>query len=166
MMPAPHLTSTPLPVLSPNQHAVIREARKLIGIRWRHQGRNPDRGLDCGGVPDIIATRLGWAHQPIRAYSRYPDGWSLKAYLREEMIEIPRPLLQPADLLLFLNIIPGTWPCHVGIVADCPERLTIIHGDAIEERVVEHGLNETWYAKIAGCFRFREVAQEVGPWRN
>lgn len=151
--------------LTPNQAAVLREARKLLGIRWRHQGRNPERGLDCGGVPDIVATRLGWAHTPILAYSRYPDGVSIKAYLRREMVEIRRKDLQPADVLLLLNIVEGVWPCHVAIVASCRERLTIIHGDAIEEKVVENGIDLSWERKIAGCFRYREIAEEIGPWQ-
>lgn len=154
------------PHLSPAQLLVIVEARSLIGTRWRHQGRNPERGIDCGGVPDVVATRLGWPHAPFPVYSRYPDGQTFRRYLQQEMVQIPRSAMQPGDVLLLLDLVPGSWPCHCAVVADCTERLTIIHGDAYEMRVVENGIDPSWEAKIVGCFRYKEIAAEVGPWRH
>jgi cell wall-associated NlpC family hydrolase len=151
--------------MTEQQARIIQEARSWVDTPWGHQGRSRRR-LDCGGLPVCIARALGWRAPDLTGYSRYPDGVTLRAHMREHLVPIRRVDLQPGDVLLFLDLLPGRWPCHVAIVADSPERLTIIHSSALERRVVENGLDPSWEAKIAGCFRYQEIAEEIGPWRN
>jgi len=152
--------------MTARQAQLIQAARSYMGARWRHQGRSKDRGIDCGGLPWCASRDCGWLHADMKAYGRYPDGKSLRAHLRQELVEISFRELQPADVVLLLDVIPGVWPCHVAIVADCKERLTLIHSSAQEMRVVENGIDPSWEAKIVGCFRFKQIAEEVGPWRS
>jgi len=154
--------------MTERQSALISEARSHVGkVRWRHQGRSWVHGVDCGGFPLLSARDLGWEIEDFPpGYGRYPDGKRFREHLRKVCVEIPRAELQPADLILLLDLIPGIWPCHLAIVANCKERLTIIHSSALEMRVVENGIDANWEAKMAGYFRFKPIAEEVGPWRS
>lgn len=39
------------------QESVIAEARALLGVRFAHQGRHPQHGLDCLGFLLVVAER-------------------------------------------------------------------------------------------------------------
>ena len=51
---------------------IVAEAKKLVGIKYRHQGRS-GIGLDCVGVPIYIAHKLGLFTFDTKAYSPRPN---------------------------------------------------------------------------------------------
>src|SRR5574343_658591 len=105
---------------------VVREARKVIGAIWVHQGRDPATGLDCLGVIVWVAKRLG-LHFPDRTdYGREPIGMLLVEEVRERLVEIPVGTEQSGDVLILRT--PGKQlPTHVAIVAKGENELMLIH---------------------------------------
>lgn len=58
-------------MIQPEQ--VVEEARKWLGVPWKHQGRDRS-GLDCGGLIVVIARAFEISDYDIRGYRRNPPG--------------------------------------------------------------------------------------------
>jgi len=139
--------------MTPEQQAVD-NARALVGVRWRHQGRTP-WGVDCAGL-------VALAYAPVRDvvdrtdYGRTPHNGELEAMLRanfgEPVLTGPVALadLRPGDVVLMRWVDA---PQHVALVCDHPDGLGLIHAHAPSRRVVEHGISPDWLAAICEVYR-------------
>lgn len=104
---------------------VVARARRLIGVRFRAQGRDPAFGVDCVG---LVAAALGHqvaADQPVRCadVARVAAG---AAALGLRRCEDPRA----GDVALFET---GPGQLHLGVLTGAG----VIHADARAGRVVE-----------------------------
>jgi cell wall-associated NlpC family hydrolase len=141
---------------------IVSAARGWLGTPFRHQGRVKGLGLDCVGLPIMVAHELGITAKDGHAvapmeYCDYPeqpvDGRVLRI-CQELMIETSKPA-QPGDVLCFR--VPSV-PCHVAIVSDLSiAYLGIIHVNRFIGRVVEHRLDQKWRRRIAAGFNFAGV---------
>ena len=61
----------------------IEEARKWIGTRFSHQGRNRRNGLDCGGLILVVGRALALTDLEELGYSSFPTGGRFEALLNE-----------------------------------------------------------------------------------
>jgi cell wall-associated NlpC family hydrolase len=130
---------------------VIAAARTCLGTPFRHQGRLPDRGLDCVGVIVVAARALGMAPADYRDYGRLPQGGLLEARLATAGLKAVDPAAAgPGDVLVFTF---ERWPRHVGLKTD----RGLLHAWAQRRRVVEHSMTADWLARISGAFRFPGV---------
>jgi len=100
-------------------------------IKWEHQGRDPDTGLDCIGMPRWAFSLQGELPPELEAefaaYHRIPDGWRMLSIMRKYFQEIPTNDQQelvningvePADLIvMFLK----RNPCHMGVLVNQTE---------------------------------------------
>lgn len=123
---------------------VVDAARKYLGVKWKHQGRNPESGLDCLGLVVQVAKDMGMTpHDPVD-YTKSPDGQRLLAELNTQL----NPVVDydTGDILL---IRMGTNPQHLAFVT---ESGGIIHSYANIRRVVEHPLDDEWKRKIVGAY--------------
>lgn len=87
------------------------------GVPWKHQGTNPDVGMDCIGS-------LRWAYEQqgvklpdeldkeFAAYHRPPDGWHMNEVMKRWFVEIPKEEAQPTDLY---QIFIWKNPCHIAV---------------------------------------------------
>lgn len=134
----------------------IAEMRKLIGTRFRHQGRNPATGLDCVGFGLQYAKALGLPLHDRKAYSRDPDG-----RLRDSICHVMgQPIAEGAGAGRFvqegdavmMEWTPGV-PRHVGMVTERSGVLYFMHADAQMGYVVEHRLSDEWRARIVAVWR-------------
>lgn len=93
---------------------VIEAARGLLGTPFHHQGRLPGVGLDCAGVPIVIARQLGLVHPDfdVTGYPAIPDGSTLQAYCEAHMQRSAAP--EPGGVVL-VGWRDGP-PQHLGIV--------------------------------------------------
>lgn len=131
-------------------------ARKLLGVKWAHQGRNPSIAIDCVGLCKIAAEENGYVIKDRSNYGRDPDG-----SLRKELVRVfGEPVaeglgagqsVQPSDLIL-IQFAPNK-PRHVAIVGQRRFSLSIIHADNHRGEVVEHDLDERWRKFIVGVWR-------------
>jgi cell wall-associated NlpC family hydrolase len=132
---------------------VVREARALLGVRYRHQGRSRE-GVDCIGLPVCVRAALGLPAMDSAGYAKRAAGAEMLDYCRANMTAIDRASIQPGDLLVQMKGADR----HVAIVADYPGGgLSIIHAHLPNKKVVECRLDPAFMATVRGCFRFPEV---------
>lgn len=119
----------------------ITQARALIGVPWRHQGRT-QWGVDCIGLIDLAfkgagidwAQLMGVVDKRDYARSAHPD---LLCMVRKYC----DPIAEPIDGCLIVMRFPGEqYPRHFGVYA----RGNVIHADSRSGHVVEHGYRGVW----------------------
>lgn len=132
-------------------------ARKYLGVPFLHQGRNPEVGIDCVGLAELVSRDCGMTvGEAIADYARNPHAGLLEARLREHLGP-PHPLetLQPGDLVAMRFRGPIR---HVGIIGDHEHGISLIHTSSAVGRVVEHRIDERWLAYIAHVHRWEPLA--------
>ena len=115
--------------------AVIAEARRWVGIPFRHQGRD-GHGIDCVGLPIVVCQALGLIGEKfeITNYGRVPTG-ELLPRLQSHCAPLNREL--PGSLVVI------AWTKTAAHVAVCTGE-TLIHAYESVGRVVEHGYRGRW----------------------
>lgn len=128
---------------------IVALARKALGTPYRHQGRQPGRGLDCAGLVLSIGHDLGLTSFDLTNYPRLPQGDRLVDLARQaEFSEVDEAL--PGDVYC-LRLV--THPQHLAIVSE----RGIIHACQRRGRVIEHRLDAAWRRRIVSTFRYPEV---------
>lgn len=129
---------------------IIEIARSWIGTRFHHQGRTKGVGVDCIGLIVGVAKELGLEVEDRTDYAREPSNGELEKALMKYLT--PCELKVGAVALFKLDKEPQ----HVGLIGfriqDSGDRvLTLIHAYAQARKVVEHGLDDLWKARLVGC---------------
>jgi lipoprotein Spr len=136
------------PVVGERAARFVAAARELVGVPYRHAGRNK-HGVDCGGVIILAARRAGLipADWDVLPYSTIIDVDMILAGLREwcEPVEAAA-----AGDILLMRILRR--PQHLAIASG---EGSIIHCYTAAGRVVEHPLTVHWRQAIVGIFRWR-----------
>jgi cell wall-associated NlpC family hydrolase len=135
-------------------YEIMRCARSWIGTRFHHQGRTKGVGVDCIGLIVGVAKELGLEVEDRTDYSREPSNGELKKALIKYLV--PCELKVGAVALFKLDKEPQ----HVGIIgASCMVHgawnYSLIHAYAQARKVVQHGLDDFWKARLVGCFGFK-----------
>ena len=141
---------------------IVEVARGLIDTRWRHQGRDPEKGLDCVGLVIWVGWELGLVPRDFDfgGYRRQPDGKALARALGQQAVEKSWTDREPGDIVL-LRDISTVWPCHMGLLATRPgsQYPTLIHSWAkIRRRVVEVRFDEEWQSRMVGLYSYKELS--------
>lgn len=115
---------------------VIIEARRWLGVPFRHQGRTR-YGVDCVGLVICVAAKLGIIPIDLdrRDYGRTPS--------RDELANKVREYCEPADDLQPGCIAAIRWNkelAHMAIFTGT----TLIHSYENVGGVVEHGYRRRW----------------------
>lgn len=142
-------------------HAVVAAARRYVGVRFRHQGRSEQIGLDCLGLLMLVARDLGLhsrsKERPLLGtldrndYSLLPDGGCLKAMLDEHLTPLRVTELAEGDVLLLT--LDGN-PQHLAIASTLADgRSGIIHAYRQAGKVVEHQFASPWTDSVAAAYR-------------
>lgn len=137
---------------------VVAAARKYIGARWSHQGRQ-DAYMDCAGLVVKVAADLGITHGDITGYPRHAADETLMYLCRTYLDEVPSTDARPGDIPVMR--FPGTR--HIGIFGDYPGgHLSLIHAySRAPRKVVEHLYTDEWMrtqqASLMSVFRFRGI---------
>ena len=142
------------PLTEAERMAWIAAARAMLGLRWRHQGRDPQRGVDCAGLLVCAMRAIGRPVADVSAYGREPYRNTLERIMREGFGDpVPLDGMRVGDAVM-LNFRNGD-PSHVGILADYPYGgLSLIHAYARGVRkVIEHRLDEEWAGYIFEVYR-------------
>lgn len=135
---------------------VVAAARSFLRVKWVHQGRRADAGLDCLGLLVEVGRRVGCAVPDDAAYGRFPDGEELLAGMRRYLIaEASGTAPRPGHAVL-LRV--GLNPHHVGFIGDYSGgRVSLIHGFVRVGGVREHRMSPDWLADIVELYRLPGV---------
>lgn len=138
----------------------VEDVRALArrGVLFRHQGSDPETGMDCVNVP-----RWGYEQQGLRlpeelekefeAYHERPDGDHLLQVMRRWFIEIPFEETQPGDLLI---LYARRNPQHLAIKITNDQPPMVVEAYRSEDRKIGKLLEQPldFRRRIAACFRF------------
>lgn len=133
---------------------VVQTARKWIDTPFKHQARVLGLGVDCGGVLLCVAHERGLSDYDIDGYPRVPDGVTIKAILRSQMIELDNiDCARVGDALLFAF---EQDPQHLGIITRI-DPMYLIHAYQPRGKVIEHRIDNKWRRRVRGVYRFPGV---------
>jgi cell wall-associated NlpC family hydrolase len=134
---------------------IIREALALVGVPFRHQGDDPEFGLDCRGVLLAIARRLNQTltREYRKDYSTKPDPVEFRAALVNEFDEIAPDLVAHGDVVL-IHVPREPGATHVGVVVPGLKETMLVHASEREGAVVKEPLRR-WQRHVRAGFLFR-----------
>lgn len=119
--------------MTPQQ--IVDAAFTLIGTPFHHQGRVPGVGVDCIGVPIIVARMMGLVANDfdVSGYSAMPDG--------VELMKLADQYMQRSDSDEVGGVTVVAWrdgpPQHFGVVVPHPHGgLGLIHADSMRQKCV------------------------------
>jgi hypothetical protein len=140
---------------------IVAAARSLLGTPYAEHQRTPGVGIDCAGVPIVVARMLGLkaADWDINGYSLHPNG-ELLQHCRAHLRPVQRAEMAPGDVLVV------SWgkgeAQHFGVLADHPQypgKLSIIHAEAFTYcRVIETRLVFTAHTRFVAAWAYPGVA--------
>lgn len=138
-------------MLKINATDVVTEARKWVGTKWVHQGRN-NFGIDCFGLVVMTAAGLGVPVEDIEGYRRtpHPELFTQHAHKIFDPAEAPAPGM----IAIFRQ---ARFPCHLGIFTEQHGVLHIIHSYAAFRRVVEEPFAYQWIDHLVETRKLKGV---------
>ncbi|OLE54576.1 MAG: hypothetical protein AUG51_07785 [Acidobacteria bacterium 13_1_20CM_3_53_8] len=132
---------------------ILREARKLLGVPFKLEGRNPTTGLDCAGLVICVAQAFGcFRGLDYRPHSSPSTSGAFPAAVQRETQRIPAASAKPGDIL-YLSF-KGMRAAHVAIVSALSP-LRVIHAGDMTEKVIEAPLNARLKQFIVCAYQFR-----------
>lgn len=115
------------------------QARTYLDVRWRHQGRTRENGIDCVGLPACVGQDFGlWEILPA-AYSRRPDH-TFVPHFREHLVPRKPREADVGDVLLFAPD-DQRHICHCGIRTNFNGQPGLIHAWMTARKVIEEPLD-------------------------
>jgi len=130
---------------------VLRQARALLGVPWRHLGRS-ETGLDCIGLVLLSASRSGLALPDPAPYPRRPTSHLMRREIEQHLVQVNLSTAQEGDLLVFNA---GRWGSHVGLASVHPlySQPAVVHA-YLPEKGVREDLRGTY--RPVSAFRWQE----------
>lgn len=142
---------------------VERVARSYDQVKFHHQGRVRESGVDCAGLLFCVAKDLGLPYEVFFDYDDVPDGKTVKMAVSKQMNELEMPpddklkFALPGHAVLFWQSRVSRHPQHLGVLGLRKGRLTLIHSTFDLRKVVECSMTEPWLGQMIGLFAFRGV---------
>lgn len=136
--------------------AVVAEARRWVGTRYRVKGRS-ETGLDCIGLLVVVARSLGVPHTDRLDYADWPDpNHAILRELGRDLVRMPGARLSPGTIGVFAE---QRLPCHCGFFSERQGVVHVIHarlrsGRVLEEPYVEQRTNAF---RLIAQFRFPQL---------
>lgn len=130
---------------------IVAAARSWLGTPFQHQGRVKRIGVDCAGLIIGVVRELGISADDLTGYGRQPDSDELRRLCREQMRPIALEAARPGDV--YLIEIDGR-PQHLAFATD----IGLLHAYAPARKVVEHGIDAGWRARLVAAFALPGIA--------
>jgi lipoprotein Spr len=133
---------------------IVAQARKALGVPFRHQGRSPRQGLDCVGLVLWSFHELGLTTFDHVHYAPLPaDTASMDAALAAHLTPVPLQQVSPGDVLRFE--VAGL-QLHLGLATEHG----VIHAAQVYGAVVEHRMDSKWQRRLIQAWRVPGMEQE------
>lgn len=134
-----------------DRQQIIDEARKWLGVRFRHQGRTV-HGIDCAGLVAVVGNELGLIDFDYTTYKRQSLPHVFIDTFRGIMKEKSMMDRLPGDVLLTRSM---DHTCHSVFFSEMPDGSeSMIHAYAITRKVVEEPFDGDWLRLTSHCFAF------------
>lgn len=133
-------------------HDIVAVANGLVGVRYRHQGRNRN-GLDCAGLVILIAHKLELTDKDTMAYSRRPNATEFTAFMIEAgCIQLPVAQLTHGDIV---RLNTSGWPVHLGVYeVDDRGQEWYIHAFLPHKKVTRDPFTDIVRRNLSSVWRF------------
>lgn len=129
---------------------IVSQARALVGVPWRHMGRDPS-GLDCLGLAMLAVRGAGVEVPEPPRYPRTPRGTHLLDGLRQVAVRVlPIDRHDEGDLLAFAT---GRFVAHLGVRSVRYGQPAVIHARAMHGGVVEEVMTHELLAALRSAWR-------------
>jgi cell wall-associated NlpC family hydrolase len=136
--------------------AVISEAKKWVGVPYRHLGKSKESGVDCIGLITEVSKVFGLSLKAPEAYSDHPSGDMLLRHANAQL----KPVAQGTEsknhlktgTIMMLWTFSAKEPQHFGWYDDTEGRPMIIHAFAKENRVCHHGMDNFWIKRLVAVY--------------
>ncbi len=139
-------------MISPLQ--VVISSREFLNTPFQHQGRVKGVGIDCIGLPIVVAKSLNLGDFDKSDYPRNPDGSMLPL-----IKNVCQPIVIQQGALLVFKISQVAQ--HCGIVTHYVlGGYGLIHAWDVAGKVAEHKLTKDWLDKVVGCYGLPGVRYE------
>ena len=136
-----------------SRRAIIAAARECVDVKFRHQGRLPQTGLDCVGLIRWPLVVLADVEEDFKAYGMMPAEPTVQAMMgRYFPTKFAEP--EPGDILQMA--IEGNMQ-HFAILTDNGNIIHAINGSP--HKVVEHGYRHPWPSRCVGVFEYPGVEE-------
>ncbi len=135
---------------------LVEAARSLIGVPWRHMGRNRQR-LDCVGLVLIAARAAGLPLAEPAPYARGYRGTAMVDEIAKQAARLQLGEARDGDLVVFSDAI---YSCHVGYRSTLRGLPAVIHARADRGKVVEDWLGVDGAPLPRAAFRFHGMRVE------
>lgn len=121
------------------RQALLDAARKYIGVRWLHMGRNA-QGVDCVGLLIVTVHDVFGAWVAVEDYSPWPSPSMMRDMCNRILTPIRREEMLPGDVALLYA--PGVGVVHLGWYAG----KTLIHAsnELHARKVIETTIHPEW----------------------
>lgn len=134
---------------------VVKEALKLEGVKWKHEGRT-SHGIDCAGIVVQVGHAFKqYKEEPLTRYPHRPDGTFI-SHFRKHLVEKPVAEAKDGDVLVFAE---GTHPCHCGIRTTLYKQPAVIHAHRNRGFVIHETLKSA--DSVVGapvfCFSYPDI---------
>lgn len=150
----PDKTNSATTTQVPTREEIQEQARTYLGTKWRHQGRNPDRGIDCAGLIALVAKNLGLSEYDSTNYHRNPLSDNFVRHFSSNMTRKRIVDRRMGDVVLFRD---KTFSCHSAFITHKNGTEHIIHAYAKRKKVIEEPLTKDWISRMTYCFEFYGV---------
>jgi len=131
---------------------IAQAAEAMVGIPFRHQGRNPKVGVDCVGVVLCAVWSAGCDLPDCLGYGPLPRSEVLLAELEKRARRIHMDDAQPGDVLLF-QYRPEL-PMHFAVLV---WNNYVVHAHGSTGKVVRHRLSPAWAMRLHSIWRAEGV---------
>lgn len=138
---------------------ILKVARSWLNTKFHYGGRIKINkinygGIDCIGLIMKVGEEINSRYNDKNIisldktnYSKYPNNFEMKEFLDTYFIKISKNQLKVGDIV-YMNFNNNLE--HVAIVSN----IGIIHCYVEAKKVVENTINEYWYNKIKGFYRY------------
>jgi len=134
---------------------LVSTARKHLRVKFRHQGRSPETGVDCVGLLAVVAYELGIEVIDDATYAFRVNPKQLLAGLLRHCTKDKGIVIKPGRIgLMRFDKIHGA--THTVLLTD----KGILHAYNKRGEVVEHRLNDVWRARLVATFTVDAVTYE------
>ena len=131
---------------------IVTEAKTWLGVRFRHQGRSRETGVDCAGLLVVVAQALELSPFDNIGYSRRPN----PRVFRQSLLDAgctPRAIPEHGDIV---RLAETRHPVHTAIYEVDELGEWIIHAYLPLKKVVREALTTKRKFDIREVMRFPE----------
>lgn len=143
------------------QH-IVNTARGWLDVRYRHQGRTKEKGVDCVGLIIGVGAELGLQLIAPDYYAESPSSNLVLRYADNQLVPIENKRLALGRVAILWGFDRNEAQ-HLAIVGEHAGRQTMIHSFSKAGKVLEHSWDAFWMKRLVRVYEFPGTAPMEMP---